>query len=149
MEWNSLEYSAQCFLYTGSLKKQNNVLLAHKGRGKAEPAVRGLVYMRVSFSCEWQWATGRLKERKSTLGSNDNKQIRKERRSLWTFPVRKSAFFPELALAIFFLSPHSLFLFSLPPLFPPEISFQHAKPCKNSPRVPRLRAVCKDVQVDF
>lgn len=99
-----------------------------------------------SVSCEWKRGTGRPKERKkdrkSTQGSNDNKQITQERRSLWTFPVRKSAFFFSCARSLFPLTS-----FFYPPLAPfsPEISFQHAKPCKNRPRVLKLRPACKDV----
>lgn len=48
----------------------------------------------------------------------------------------------------FFFSTHFSFLFffsSSAPPFPPEISFQRAKPCKNRPRVFKLRPDCKDV----
>lgn len=81
---------------------------------------------------EEQEGRKRERDRKSTQGSNDNKQIMQERRSLWTFPVRKSAFFffPVLALSF-----PSLSFASTAPLFSPEISFQRAKPCKNRPRV--------------
>lgn len=126
-------------------EETNNILLIHKGREKGEPVVRGLVYMHPSVSCEWKRGTGRQKERerdrKSTQGSNDNKQITQERRSLWTFPVRKSAFF-SWARSLF---PLTFFFISTAPPFSPEISFQHAKPCKNRPRVFKLRPVRKDV----
>lgn len=87
---------------------------------------------------EEQEGWGREKERESSKisshGSNDNKQITQERRSLWSFPVRMYAF-------SFFLH---LFSFS-PRFFLPEIYFQHTKPCKNRLQVFNLGPVCKDV----
>lgn len=103
------------------------------------------------FSCEWTRGTGRPREREresesskiSSHGSNDNKQITQERRSLWSFPVRMSAFSFFPALVLFFPS----FFYPLPPLPPllPETCFQHAKPCKNRLQVFNLGPVCKDV----
>lgn len=52
-----------------------------------------------------------------------------------------SFFFPVLALSF----PSFFSIHPPPPPLSPEISFQHAKPCKNRPRVFKLRPVCKDV----
>lgn len=53
-----------------------------------------------------------------------------------------SFFFFSPVLALFPL----FFFYPLPPApLSPEISFQHSKPCKNRPRVFKLRPVCKDV----
>lgn len=51
-------------------------------------------------------------------------------------------FFSVLALSF----PSFFFFYPSPPApLSPEISFQHTKPCKNRPRVFKLRPVCKDV----
>ncbi len=59
---------------------------------------------------------------------------------------------PSAEVSFFFLCSPSLcphFFLSTAPPFSPEISFQHAKPCKNRPRVFKLKPVCKDVPACF
>lgn len=70
-----------------------------------------------------------------------------QRMCLWIFSLRKSIFFPPTGLVPVFHSRCFFFSWSTLPPCPPEISFQHAKPCKNRPRVFTLTPVCKVILV--
>lgn len=119
-KWNYLGFSTQEYRIREVRGETNNILLAHKGREKGEPVIRGLVYMHPSVSCEWKKGTGRTKEWDRAIENQlgDQMTTNRSRRSGGPFepsPCGSQLFFPVLALSF----PSLFFIFLSTACSPP------------------------------